>query len=66
MEILKYFSWAEPQIKAVKALQHVSKPLIYFYLFVRLGPQFYFLYLYCAYMCQIINYNVKKILKLPA
>lgn len=23
-EILKYFSWAEPQIKAVKALQHVS------------------------------------------
>ncbi|MEQ2182429.1 Proline and serine-rich protein 1 [Goodea atripinnis] len=22
MEILKYFSWAEPQIKAVKALQH--------------------------------------------
>ncbi|KAA8586907.1 hypothetical protein FQN60_000743 [Etheostoma spectabile] len=24
-EILKYFSWAEPQIKAVKALQHVSK-----------------------------------------
>lgn len=24
MEILKYFSWAEPQIKAVKALQHVS------------------------------------------
>lgn len=23
-EILKYFSWAEPQIKAVKALKHVS------------------------------------------
>uniref|UniRef100_G3QBH4 Proline and serine rich 1 n=1 Tax=Gasterosteus aculeatus TaxID=69293 RepID=G3QBH4_GASAC len=22
MDILKYFSWAEPQIKAVKALQH--------------------------------------------
>ncbi|KAG7261374.1 hypothetical protein CRUP_036088 [Coryphaenoides rupestris] len=25
IELLKYFSWAEPQIKAVKALQHVCK-----------------------------------------
>jgi len=24
VELLRYFSWAEPQLKAIKALQHVS------------------------------------------
>lgn len=24
VELLRYFSWAEPQLKAMKALQHVS------------------------------------------
>lgn len=26
VDLLRYFSWAEPQLKAMKALQHVSLP----------------------------------------
>lgn len=28
VELLRYFSWAEPQLKAIKALQHVSSCVI--------------------------------------
>lgn len=28
VDLLRYFSWAEPQLKAMKALQHVSDSLL--------------------------------------
>lgn len=29
VDLLRYFSWAEPQLKAMKALQHVSDSLLF-------------------------------------
>lgn len=64
-EILKYFSWAEPQIKAVKALQHVSlQTQIVLIIYNRIRIQFCF-FLFGVWFHNKLFYCPQKMVAIP-